>query len=109
MKFTVALLSSLLFSFLLAGSLYAGPIPCGGAPGEPHSNGGGFVAYTATAIDSAEIGPRVEVCDTAHIGGNAQILGNVSVACDTVIPPYEKIINESARGQLRITECSYDK
>ena len=99
----------LLFSVLFAGSLFAGSLPCGGAEGEAHPNGGGFIASTATAMKSAEIGPMVQVCDSAHVGGNAQIIGKVSVVCDTVIAPYEKIINESFRGQLRIAECSYNK
>lgn len=50
-----------------------------------HSNGGGWVANTATVADSAYVGPnalvygKAQVCDTAQVYGNAMVYGHACV------------------------------
>jgi carbonic anhydrase/acetyltransferase-like protein (isoleucine patch superfamily) len=41
--------------------------------GAPHSNGGGWVATTATVDASAYVGPNAQVLETAKVQGNARI------------------------------------
>ena len=54
--------------------------PCRGEPGEPHLvNGGGFVAYSAHVVDSAHIGPQVQVCSSAEVLDNARIEDNAII------------------------------
>jgi carbonic anhydrase/acetyltransferase-like protein (isoleucine patch superfamily) len=42
-------------------------------PGAPHSNGGGWVASTASVDATAYVGPNAQVLGTAKVSGNARI------------------------------------
>lgn len=52
-----------------------------------HSNGGGWVARTATVSPSARLDPTVVVCDNAHVDDNAYIKGEVVVIGDSYVGP----------------------
>lgn len=57
-----------------AGTYMSMPTVPAGVAGHAHSNGGGFVANTATVDASAYVGPNAMVLDTAKVLGNAKIL-----------------------------------
>ena len=60
--------------------------PCDGAMGNPHPNGGGFVAYTATVDKTAYVDPEAQVCDVTKVGYYVRITGRTRLAGNTVIP-----------------------
>jgi len=47
--------------------------------GEEHSNGGGWVAFTASVEESAYVGPNAQVLGDATVMGNARIEGHAIV------------------------------
>jgi len=47
--------------------------------GSPHSNGGGFVAATATVASTVYVGPKAVVVGTANVTGNVRISGKAVV------------------------------
>jgi carbonic anhydrase/acetyltransferase-like protein (isoleucine patch superfamily) len=48
-------------------------LPCGGSRGRRHSNGGGFVASTASVHSYAYVGTHAQVCGFAKVLQNARI------------------------------------
>ena len=57
----------------------------GSQKGNPHNNGGGFVADTATVDATAYVGPDAKVC------GEAQVLGNARVEDYAVVMDNSKV------------------
>ncbi len=53
--------------------------------GAAHSNGGGFVANSATVNTTAYIGPAARVLDSAQILGNARIEGRAIISGNAVV------------------------
>ncbi len=51
-------------------------LPCNGAEGKSHPNGGGFVASTAEVAETVYVGSQVQVCDLAQIFDQVKILDN---------------------------------
>jgi carbonic anhydrase/acetyltransferase-like protein (isoleucine patch superfamily) len=76
--------------------------PPNGIAGAPHSNGGGFVATSATVDKSAFVGPNALVLDNAQVRDNAIINGyavikqNALVSANAQVDNYA-IIGEDAR------------
>ncbi|MFO7998069.1 MAG: DUF6055 domain-containing protein, partial [Bacteroidales bacterium] len=69
------------YSFRLEGALPAGHKQGYNSrkhlvPGQPHSNGGGWVASTASVAQTAFVGPYAQVLDNASVEGNARIEGH---------------------------------
>ncbi len=69
-----------------------GAVPYGHEPvvfpnvaGGPHSNGGGFVAATATLSESAYVGPEAMVLDFASVTENARIEGRAVIRNEAVV------------------------
>lgn len=54
-------------------------------PGAPHSNGGGWVATTATVAASAYVGPNAQVLGNATVSGSASIEGYAIVANNATV------------------------
>ena len=52
----------------------------GPVPAKKHSNGGGWVADTATVADSAYVGPDARVFGDAEVSGNARVSDNARVS-----------------------------
>ena len=52
----------------------AGPVPA-----HQHSNGGGWVADTATVADTAYVGPNAQVYGEAQVFGEAWVYGEAQV------------------------------
>ena len=59
--------------FVCGNSSFADSLPCGGAKGKAHANGGGFVAETALVTPTAFVGSMASVCDGAKVFGKARI------------------------------------
>ena len=55
------------------------PVVFPSVPGGRHSNGGGFVADTATVSGSAYVGPEAMVLDVANVTENARIEGRAVI------------------------------
>jgi tetrahydrodipicolinate N-succinyltransferase len=51
----------------------------GPVPAKKHSNGGGWVADTATVAETAFVGPDALVFGNARVSGNARVYGNAWV------------------------------
>ncbi len=56
-----------------------------GISGQPHPNGGGFVASTAYVAPTAYVGPNAQILSNAMILGNASIEGQATVTTSTVV------------------------
>ena len=54
----------------------------GPVPAHRHSNGGGWVADTATVADTAYVGPDAMVSGNAEVYGNARVSGNAQMFGD---------------------------
>jgi|GEM_PF-2658131 len=74
--------------------------------GAPHSNGGGFVADTATVAASAYVGPGVQVLDQAQVLGDARIEGRAIVQHDTLVQD-NAIVSTSASIDLNAQIMDY--
>ena len=76
----------------------------GPVPAHKHSNGGGWVADTASVADSAYVGPntlvygnaqvfdRAQVCDNARVYGDAHVYGDAQVYGDALV--FNIVINK---------------
>ena len=53
--------------------------------GDPHPNGGGFVASTAKVDEKAYVGPNAMVLGNAMVRGNVRIEGNAVVMGNAVV------------------------
>ena len=80
--------------------------------GAPHSNGEGFVASTATADDTAYVGPEARVCGYAEVKGNSRIEGRALISGDAHIRDRARVSNNAwvsggeVYGHARIRENS---
>ncbi|HSF88268.1 MAG TPA: DUF6055 domain-containing protein, partial [Saprospiraceae bacterium] len=82
-----------------------------GIPGAPHSNGGGFVANTASVDATAYVGPKAQVLDQARVTGDAKILDyaiirNNAFIGDSASISGRAIVGEDASvyGRARVEE-----
>jgi hypothetical protein len=57
----------------------------GPVPAHRHSNGGGWVAYSAKVDASAYVGPDAWVYGNARVYGNAEVFGNAEVYGDAQV------------------------
>ena len=58
---------------------------CGPVPAHVHSNGGGWVADTATVSESAFVGPEAKVYGRAVVTGDAKVSGDAWVSGYAVV------------------------
>ena len=70
-----------------------------GIPGAPHSNGGGFVANTATVDATAYIGPNAQVLDQARVTGDAKILDYAIVRDNAFIGDSASVSGKAIVGE----------
>lgn len=86
------------------------PVPAG-VPGEPHPNGGGFVAATATVAPGAWVAPgaavlgQAQVLDQARVEDHAVVSGQAIVRDQAVVSGFARV-NENAqvRGEAMVGE-----
>ena len=62
------------FAYFLLTNAYSQDLPCKGADGDIHPNGGGFVASSASVAATVFVGSDAQVCDSATVSENAKIL-----------------------------------
>jgi len=73
----------------------------GPVPAHQHSNGGGWIADTATVAETAYVGPNAKIfgnariCNDAQIYGNAQIYNNARIYGNAQIYGYAQIYGNS--------------
>ena len=84
---------------------------CDGQSGALHPNGGGFVAHTADAHESAYVHRKAEVCHGAKVGPEARIL-KYSLVCGDVpagqtVFPYGADV-ETAIARVSAQEADYE-
>lgn len=90
---------------------YRKPNP--GIPGKLHSNGGGFVANTATVASTAYVGPKAQVLNNAKVQNNARIedlaiIKNAAVINQNAVVSGTSIIGEVAQvtGNAKVRQQS---
>jgi len=64
-------------------------------PGAPHSNGGGWVASTATVDATAWVGPNAQVLGSARVSNDARI-EDFAIVTDNAIIQNEAIVRDQA-------------
>lgn len=77
--------------------------------GHIHTNGGGWVANTATVAATAYVGPRAIVLGNANVSGNARIDGtawveNATVQNNAVITGNANVWNGTVSGSANVSE-----
>ena len=78
-----------------------GDTPCGdGIKGEPHSNGGGFVAATADVSSRVWISYDSAVCDNARVYGEADVFGGARVCGNAKVYGNAKIAGNARVGGI---------
>lgn len=76
--------------------------------GDPHPNGGGFVASTAKVDEKAYVGPNAMVLGNAMVRGNVRIEGNAVVMGNAVVKGNATISGYAiVTGNARVADNAY--
>ena len=81
--------------------------------GAAHSNGGGFVANTASVSSTVYVGPKAVVLGNARISGNARIegkamvTGNSDISGSAIIKDFSRVNNSQVRNNAVVKDYAY--
>jgi carbonic anhydrase/acetyltransferase-like protein (isoleucine patch superfamily) len=81
--------------------------------GDPHPNGGGFVAKSAKVAPTAYVGPNARVLDSAQVSGNARIEDhavvrqNARIGDNAVVGGFARVTDRAQlSGNARVRGCA---